>query len=117
VCASIDGIIAIPTFKYFSSLNLAQSVNVIGYELFKRATTATRAAPDAWLRGGNGERLARKDEVRNLMDRLEKALIENGYQHDDNRTKGRRHETFRSLGNLFQRVSLSDVINSSCSTR
>jgi tRNA/rRNA methyltransferase len=33
--ALADSIISIPTFHKFSSLNLAQAVNIVGYELYK----------------------------------------------------------------------------------
>ena len=35
--AFADSIITIPSFKHFSSLNLAQAVNIVGYEIWKRA--------------------------------------------------------------------------------
>ena len=35
--AFADSIITIPSFKHFSSLNLAQAVNIVGYEMWKKS--------------------------------------------------------------------------------
>ena len=45
--ALADGIISIPSFKHFSSLNLAQAVNIVGYELWKRCLEIETATPPA----------------------------------------------------------------------
>lgn len=44
-----DSIITIPTFKHFASINLAQVVNIVGYELWKRKNELeTNAPPPVW---------------------------------------------------------------------
>lgn len=74
--ALADGIIAIPSvshslfsdltssrpklvqFKHFSSLNLAQAVNIVSYEIFKQASLDKAVGvPDVWLHASSGERL------------------------------------------------------------
>lgn len=103
--ALADAIISIPTFKHFSSLNLAQAVNVVSYEIFKQSNIAlANKPPETWLHASSGERLARRDEVRNLLRRLETALIENNYQKD----LIKREVSFRSMGNLLQRIMMTN---------
>ena len=43
--AYADSIITIPSFKHFSSLNLAQAVNIVGYEMWKRALEVEQSLP------------------------------------------------------------------------
>jgi tRNA/rRNA methyltransferase len=43
--ALADSIITIPSFKHFSSLNLAQAVNIIGYELWVRRNEVESSLP------------------------------------------------------------------------
>lgn len=40
-----DSVISIPSFKHFSSLNLAQAVNIVGYEIWKRSIEIESASP------------------------------------------------------------------------
>ena len=40
-----DSIITIPTFKHFASINLAQAVNIVGYELWKRKIDIEENSP------------------------------------------------------------------------
>ena len=59
--ATADAIIAIPSFKHFSSLNLGQAVNIVGYELWKRQLQVENVAPpEVWLQKDE-ERLARRN--------------------------------------------------------
>ena len=43
--AFADSIITIPSFKHFSSLNLAQAVNIVGYEMWKRSLEIDESLP------------------------------------------------------------------------
>jgi tRNA C32,U32 (ribose-2'-O)-methylase TrmJ len=67
--ALADSIIAIPTFKHFSSLNLAQAVNIVCFEMWKSYQVKREGAesegrvPDVWLHPRDGERLARRGEI------------------------------------------------------
>jgi tRNA/rRNA methyltransferase len=43
--ALADSIITIPTFKHFSSLNLAQAVNIVGYEMWTKKLEIESTSP------------------------------------------------------------------------
>lgn len=106
--AFADTIISIPTFKKFSSLNLAQAVNIVCFEIWKRQQELTETnAPELWLQPRDGQRYAKKEELLAFFDRMESKLDERSFQVDDNR----RILLYRNLRNIFQRVSLtkSDV--------
>ena len=48
--ALADSIISIPSFRHFSSLNLAQAVNIVGFELWKRnMELSSQSPPEKWL--------------------------------------------------------------------
>ena len=48
--ALADAVVGIPAFKHFSSLNLAQAVNCLGYEFHKQSVLLSDIAPpDQWL--------------------------------------------------------------------
>jgi hypothetical protein len=48
--AEADAIISIPSFKHFSSLNLAQAVNIVGFELWKEnLAISDYSPPELWL--------------------------------------------------------------------
>lgn len=102
--ALADAIISISTFKQFSSLNLAQAVNIVGYELFKAKIKAEdTSAPDVWLHPRDGERLATRKELDNLMNRLEQNLDSKAYQKDGNK----RDYSFRNIRNIVQRTLIT----------
>ena len=106
--AFADQIISIPTFKRFSSLNLAQAVNIVCFEIWKRNQEMTQTnPPEIWLQPRDGQRFAKKEELLAFFDRLESKLNERNFQIDENR----RILLYRNLRNIFQRVSLtkSDV--------
>lgn len=100
--ARADTIITIPTFAHFSSLNLAQAVNIVSYEVWKvRQTLEASTAPEQWLHPRDGERLARREELENLLCRLEGNLDQKGFQANP----GRRTLAYRNVRNIAQRVS------------
>ena len=102
--AFADTIISIPTFKKFSSLNLAQAVNIVCFEIWKRQQELTETnAPELWLQPRDGQRYAKKEELLAFFDRMESKLDERSFQVDDNR----RILLYRNLRNIFQRVSLT----------
>jgi tRNA C32,U32 (ribose-2'-O)-methylase TrmJ len=97
-----DSIISIPTFNHFTSLNLAQAVNIVGYELWNRKIALDEsAAPPVWFQPKSGDRLARKVELENFLLRLEDRLTDREYQKD----KSREALYFQIIRNIFQRVS------------
>ena len=100
--AVADSIITIPVFRQFSSLNLAQAVNIIGYELWKRYTEVNNelVSPNQWLHPRDGQRLAKRQELDAYFIRLENALTVRNFQVDDNRRK----LCFQNIRNIFQRV-------------
>jgi tRNA/rRNA methyltransferase len=78
-----DAILSIPLNPDFSSLNLAQAVLLVGYELFKAGdrTPALRHAPK------EGE-LATKSDVDGLLDQLVRSLDRVDFFKSDNRRQG-----------------------------
>ena len=104
--ALADTIINIPTFKHFSSLNLAQAVNIVCSETWKQSLEVREASPpDTWLqpRDGNISRLARRDEMENFFHRLESQLTDKSFQTDENR----RDICFRNIRNIFLRTQVT----------
>lgn len=102
-----DSIISIPTFNHFTSLNLAQAVNIVGYELWNRKIALDQsAAPPVWFQPKSGDRLARKVELDNFLTRLEKRLVDREYQKE----KSREALYFQIIRNIFQRVCIHMLI-------
>lgn len=99
--AICDTIVTIPTFKHFSSINLAQACNIMCSELWKRQIELEGVAPpEEWLHPRDGERMARRDDLETLFQRLEAKLTEKNYQLDDKR----RDLNYRNIRNLLQRI-------------
>jgi tRNA/rRNA methyltransferase len=102
--ALADRIISIPSFPHFSSLNLAQAVNIVGFEFWKRQLeVSAKSPPSVWLHPRDGERLARREELESFFKRLEQKLDESNYQLDP----VRREINYRNIRNIFQRVMLA----------
>eukprot|EP01038_Epipyxis_sp_PR26KG_P009743 gene9743-13109_t len=103
--ALADSIITIPSFPSFSSLNLAQAVNIVGYELWnKKISLEQKLPPDIWLQQKHdGDRLASREEVANFLNRIEKSLEVREYQTDE----GRKTICFRNIRNVFQRTLMT----------
>jgi len=78
-------LITIPTAPEYSSINLAQAVMLVAYELFM----ATNPASDASARGAASHRgrlfaAAPVAEIEMMLGRMEKALIAIGFLAEDN---------------------------------
>ena len=102
--AEADSIISIPSFKHFSSLNLAQAVNIVGSEMWNRNLLINASSPpDVWLHPRDGERLARRHELENFLGRLEKSLDERNYQMNPSI----REYNHRHIKNIFQRTMVT----------
>lgn len=102
--ALADTIVSIPTFRQFSSLNLAQAVNIVCFELWKRQIELEGVAPpDEWLHPRDGERMARREDLEPFFARLETKLTERNYQVDP----GRREINYRNVRNILQRTLLT----------
>ena len=99
--AEADSIISIPSFKHFSSLNLAQAVNIVGSELWNRNLAISEySPPDTWLHQRDGESLAPRHELENFLGRLEVSLDDRNYQMNP----AIRELNHRHIKNIFQRV-------------
>ena len=102
--AEADSIISIPSFKHFSSLNLAQAVNIVGSELWNRNLAINEFSPPSeWLHPRDGERLARRNELENFLGRLEVSLDSRNYQMNPSI----RELNHRHIKNVFQRVMVT----------
>ncbi|WP_020591971.1 RNA methyltransferase [Kiloniella laminariae] len=93
-----DTVISVPLNPSFSSLNLAQAVLLVAYEWFQQGTEV----PDQELVLGSSD-LAPKAELVNFYERLEGALIENGFLWPPEK----RPNMIRNLRNIFQRALLT----------
>lgn len=100
--ALADAAISVPLNPGFSSLNLAQSVLLIGYEWFQ---TGTEAPPERLTRdlAKGGSEKATKAEMATFFARLEQALDETGFL----RPPEKRPTMVRNIRNLFERAELT----------
>jgi len=99
-----DSYVAIPSFQYFSSLNLAQAVNILAYELFKQKLEVEQTPlADELFIFREGDKLAKREDLDNYLTRLETQLINRNYQPD----KYRREAIFRNIRNIYQRVQIT----------
>ena len=96
--ALADAAIKVPLNPAFSSLNLAQSVLLIGYEWFQ---AGAEAPPGRLTRPGAEP--ASKAELVNFFGRLEQALDETGFL----RPVEKRPVMVRNIRNLFTRSALT----------
>jgi tRNA/rRNA methyltransferase len=93
--ALADTVVTVPLNPAFSSLNLAQSVLILGYEWFQTGD----ASPEAALWGAE-DGPAPKAELVNFFERFEAELDDCGFlRHLDQRPT-----MVRNLRNLFQRA-------------
>lgn len=90
--AASDAIITIPTSTNHSSLNLAQSVVVMGYEYFQSSLRAQRSNPESesWIASSpaaprNDNKRATKAEWQGLFSQLEAYLDETNYYRVDHK--------------------------------
>lgn len=99
--ALADSYIFIPTFPSFSSLNLAQAVNIVCYEVWKhKLELESTLPPDYWLESRDYDRIIRREELDSFLNRLESTLSNTSYQTN----LERREQCFRNIRNIFQRV-------------
>ena len=94
-----DAVVTIPVNPAFSSINLAQSVLLIGYCWWRMAVEVE----DRRLEIG-GNRPATKFELDNLFKRLEIALEEGGFYT----TEQQRPTMVRNMRNLLQRAQMTE---------
>lgn len=95
-----DTIITVPLNPEFSSINLAQAVLLVAYELYQaNDETPAKQLPHA-------ERRANKQELVHLFNRIENELDERGYF--DN-IQHRRSVILRNMRNMFARFAMLDT--------
>jgi tRNA/rRNA methyltransferase len=97
--ALADCVITIPTAPGFSSLNLGQSVLLVGYEWFRVGD----ATPAEQIDHGGGQPATREDLIR-LFEHLETELEKGGFLFP----AGNRPGMVRNLRNILHRARLTD---------
>ncbi|MGB9152406.1 MAG: RNA methyltransferase [Alphaproteobacteria bacterium] len=95
--------ITIPLNPEFSSLNLAQSVLLIGYEWYQAQEETKARAPDDFVHMGGSTPATREDYL-NFYRRLETALDESGFFSTDEM----RPTITRNLQNTLQRATMTE---------
>lgn len=79
--ALADSTIYIPAFESYSVLNLAQAVNIIGYEMFQRQLELTNQVRNGGVLSiRTTDRLANREELERFFTRLRKHLLERGFK-------------------------------------
>lgn len=95
--------ITIPLNPEFSSLNLAQSVLLIGYEWYQAQEETKARAPDDYIHT-TGSMPAKREDYLNFYRRLETALDERGFFS----TEEMRPTVTRNLQNTLQRATMTE---------
>lgn len=97
-----DSILTIPTFSHFSSINLAQSVNIVCYELWqKRLQYENQSPPANSVTNLEFQQRAKKEDLEIFMNRLEGKLTEANYKGNE----GNRNRQILNVRTFLQRVS------------
>lgn len=99
--ALADTLITVPTNPAFSSLNLAQSVLLIGYE-WQMAGGAE--VPSEIRRKGRGAALASQGEIIDFYEHLEDEMDKAGFL----RVQEKRPRMIRNIRNIFNRALLTE---------
>jgi tRNA/rRNA methyltransferase len=97
--ALADCVVTIPTAPEFSSLNLGQSVLLIGYEWFR----AGNSTPGESIDHGPAQPAPREELIR-LFEHLEDELEKGGFLYPP----GNRPRMVRNLRNILHRARLTD---------
>ncbi len=97
--ALAEAVISVPLNPAFSSLNLAQSVLVLGYEWFN----AGHDSPGEVLATGHSKPATKQQLIR-FFEHLEEELDNNGFM----RNAEKRPSMVRNLRNLFQRAQCTE---------
>jgi tRNA/rRNA methyltransferase len=92
-----DAVLTVPVNPDYGSLNLAQAVILVAYELFQQETDTPAHVPS------HPEGAASKQEITGLMVHLEDALDSKGYF----KSEGRRAKQVHTLRNLIQNSEFS----------
>ena len=96
-----SALVKVPTFNHFSSLNLAQAVNVIGYELYKAQGKAENTyPPNEWLETKDKEKLAEVQDIEIFLKRTLSYLDTRLYQPDEIK----KQVLYDHISTMFRRV-------------
>ena len=98
--ARADTVLEVPLNPAFASLNLAQAVLIVGYELYQ---AQTQAAPERLESGGALP--VPKAEMVNFLERLERRLDDSGFLYPPEKRPG----MVRNIRALFQRAALTEA--------
>ncbi len=108
--AKADAIVMIPVNSRFASLNLAQSVLILGYEWMRASGAATlgrvtnyETPVETGLNVGHS-RPATKDEMQGFFTHMEEELDRLGFFHPPHK----RQTMVRNLRSLFMRISATE---------
>jgi len=99
--ALADTLVTLPTNPSFSSLNLAQSVLLVGYEWY---TAAPLSLPKTIRRKGYGAVPASQEDIIAFYNHLENELDDSGFL----RVQEKRPRMVRNIRNIFNRAKLTD---------
>jgi len=99
--ALADTLVTVPTNPSFSSINLAQTVLLLGYEWH---LAGGAEAPKVILRKGWGSKPATQADVMGFYEHLEQELDYCGFL----RVKEKRPRMVRNIRNIFNRIRLTD---------
>lgn len=99
--ALADTLVNVPTNAAFSSINLAQSVLLLGYEWHMAGGAE---APQEILRKGWGSVPATQDQLIGFYEHLEGELDNSGFL----RVVEKRPRMVRNIRNIFNRIGLTD---------
>jgi len=99
--ALADTLVNVPTNPAFSSINLAQTVLLLGYEW---RLSEGAAPPPEIVRKGYGGELAPQEEVIAFYEHLEDELDKAGFL----RVPEKRPRMVRNIRNIFNRIRLTD---------
>jgi tRNA/rRNA methyltransferase len=108
--AMADAIVMIPVNNRFASLNIAQSVLLLGYEWLKASgggslgrVTTYESPVESGLHLGS-DRIADKEALLKFFEHIESELELRGFLHPPHR----RHVVVRNLRTMFTRMELTD---------
>lgn len=97
--AMTQGVINVPANPDFASINLAQTVLLMGYEWFQQADDR----PGKFTEYGGGER-ASSEQLEQFLKRLDAELLEGGFF----RSEGLRPTMKRNIANIFTRIDFTE---------
>lgn len=96
--ALADSTIYIPAFESYSVLNLAQAVNIIGYEMFQRQLELTNQVRNGGVLSiRTTDRLANREELERFFTRLRKHLLERDYKAISKNNDEKRNDMKNSM--------------------